>query len=181
MQKTDSKTPLPLIIGALAFAARKHRFQRRKDADASPYINHPIAVASILVVEAAIDDPEVVCAALLHDTVEDTKTTTEELVENFGPAIAGIVAEVTDDKSLPKQERKRRQITHAPKLSAKAQQVKFADKIANLRDVVDAPPANWSLARKQEYFDWAKDVVDALPARNPKLRALFEHMYARRP
>lgn len=169
------------FVRALAFASRKHSGQRRKDADASPYINHPIALVSILAVEAGIDDSDTLCAALLHDTLEDTETSTEELVETFGDEIAALVQEVTDDKRLPKQERKRLQIEHAAHLSARAGLVKLADKIANLRDVADSPPADWTLERRREYFDWAKDVVGNLPNVPSRLLALFEAAYGRKP
>jgi guanosine-3',5'-bis(diphosphate) 3'-pyrophosphohydrolase len=172
---------LPLFIRALEFASRKHSTQRRKDPAASPYINHPIALVSILAVEAGIRDPEVLCAALLHDTVEDTQTTPEELEQHFGATIAGIVAEVTDDKNLEKQDRKRLQIEHAHALSPAAGLVKLADKIANLRDVAQSPPANWSLKRRQEYFDWANAVVRGIGDVPQVLGTLFHEAYARRP
>lgn len=172
---------LPLFIRALEFASRKHSMQRRKDADASPYINHPIALVSILAVEADIHDPDVLCAALLHDTVEDTNTSDEELVAQFGPRIAGFVMEVTDDKTLEKHRRKELQIEHAHALSREAGLVKIADKIANLRDVAGNPPASWDLARRQEYFDWAKAVVDEIANAPPRLRELFDAVYAIRP
>jgi GTP diphosphokinase / guanosine-3',5'-bis(diphosphate) 3'-diphosphatase len=124
---------------------------------------------------------DVLHAALLHDVLEDTETTATELVETFGNAIAGIVIEVTDDKTLAKEERKRRQVEHVPRLSPSARLVKIADKIANLRDVAGNPPANWPLARRHEYFDWAKQVVDAIPDLPPPLRKLFDDVYARRP
>lgn len=181
MDKQFDKLSLPTFVRALAFASRKHSQQRRKDAEASPYINHPISLVSILVVEAAIADPDVLCAALLHDTIEDTETTTEELAETFGSTIAAIVVEVTDDKSLPKEERKKLQIDHATQLSSKARLVKLADKIANLRDVAGSPPVKWSLERRQEYFDWAKAVVDRIPEVPPALQELFSAVYERRP
>src|SRR5579872_4517741 len=109
----DQNPSLSLVLKALAFAAHKHRKQRRKDAEASPYINHPIALANLLANEADVDDPVVICAALLHDTVEDTQTTFQELELEFGLEITNIVREVTDDKTLPKAERKRLQILHA--------------------------------------------------------------------
>src|SRR5207248_6449319 len=121
------KGELALLLKALAFAAHKHRDQRRKDAEASPYINHPIALADVLVNEGGVTDVDVLCAALLHDTVEDTATTQQELTDAFGSRIARIVAEVTDDKDLPKQERKRLQIEHAPHISREAKLVKLAD------------------------------------------------------
>ena len=174
------KSELALLLKALAFAAHKHRDQRRKDPDASPYINHPIALADVLVNEGGVSDVEVLCAALLHDTVEDTATTHEELVNAFGSRVAGIVAEVTDDETLPKSERKRLQVEHAARLSPEAKLVKLADKICNLRDVAERPPASWDLARRREYFDWAKRVVDGLRGTHPRLEAAFDAAYGMR-
>jgi len=172
---------LPLIVRALEFAAHKHRDQRRKDAQASPYINHPIALANVLVHEGAVDDPVVLSAALLHDTVEDTETTPTELREAFGEKIAGIVLEVTDDKNLLKAERKRLQIEHAAHISREAKLVKLADKICNVRDVADHPPAKWDLTRRREYFEWAKAVVDQLRGVHPALEKKFDEAYALKP
>jgi guanosine-3',5'-bis(diphosphate) 3'-pyrophosphohydrolase len=174
-------TTIPVIIRATAFAAAKHRRQRRKDAEASPYINHPIALVDVLVNEAAVEDAIVLAAALLHDTIEDTATTAQELEALFGQETTGIVLEVTDDKSLPKAERKRAQIVHAPALSPAAKLVKLADKICNLRDMSTAPPADWPLERRREYFDWAKQVIDGLRGAHARLEALFDAEYARRP
>jgi GTP diphosphokinase / guanosine-3',5'-bis(diphosphate) 3'-diphosphatase len=174
------KSELALLLKALAFAAHKHRDQRRKDPAASPYINHPIALANVLVNEGGVTDEEILAAALLHDTVEDTATTPEELQELFGPRIARIVAEVTDDKALPKAERKRLQVEHAAQLSPEARLVKLADKICNLRDVAERPPASWDLARRREYFDWAKSVIDGLRGHHPRLEAAFDAAYAMR-
>ncbi len=175
------KGELALLFKALAFAAYKHRDQRRKDADASPYINHPIALADVLVNEGGITDVEVLCAALLHDTVEDTATTHEELLDEFGSRIARIVAEVTDDKRLPKAERKRLQVEHAPHISHEAKLVKLADKLVNLRDVAERPPAGWDLQRRREYFEWARQVIDGLRGAHPRLERAFDAAYARRP
>ena len=172
---------LPIILRALGFAAEKHRDQRRKNAEASPYINHPIALANMLANEGHVEDSVVICAALLHDTIEDTETTPEELRAMFGDEIAGIVREVTDDKLLSKQDRKRLQIEHAGSLSDKAKLVKLADKICNLRDMAQQPPAEWDLSRRQEYFDWAKAVVDGLRGTSASLEAAFDEAYAMKP
>jgi guanosine-3',5'-bis(diphosphate) 3'-pyrophosphohydrolase len=172
---------LRFLFKALAFAAHKHKDQRRKDVEASPYINHPITLANILANEGRVTDVEVICAALLHDTVEDTDTTPEELEREFGQAIRSIVMEVTDDKTLPKAERKRQQIEHAAHASAKAKLVKLADKISNLRDVANHPPANWPLERRQEYFDWAKQVVDQVRGVHAPLESVFDAAYEVRP
>ncbi|KGC43897.1 HD domain-containing protein [Burkholderia pseudomallei] len=165
------------LVAAIAFAADKHRNQRRKDHEASPYINHPIALANVLANEAGVEDERVLIAAVLHDTVEDTETTEQELLRLFGKEVADIVMEVTDDKTLPKAERKRLQVEHATHISRRAKLVKLADKICNLRDVAKSPPADWSLERKQEYFDWAKAVVDGLRGVHPGLETLFDEAY----
>jgi GTP diphosphokinase / guanosine-3',5'-bis(diphosphate) 3'-diphosphatase len=165
------------MIAAIAFAAEKHRHQRRKDADASPYINHPIALANVLANEAGIEDETVLIAAVLHDTIEDTNTSAQELEQRFGQAVADIVREVTDDKSLPKAERKQLQIEHATNASRRAKLVKLADKICNLRDLASSPPADWSAERKEAYFHWAKAVADQLRGVHPTLERLFDEAY----
>ena len=169
---------LPLLLKALAFASHKHSDQRRKDAQASPYINHPIGLADVLVNEGSVTDINVICGALLHDTVEDTDTSYDELVENFGTTIADIVMEVSDDKTLSKAERKQLQIDHTPHKSDEAKLVKLADKICNLRDIINSPPADWNTERKQEYFDWAKQVVDGVRGINAKLGSVFDSIYS---
>lgn len=174
------RRPLALVVAALAFAADRHRDHRRKDSAQTPYVNHLIAVVEVLV-EHGVDDPLVLAAAALHDTVEDTATSLDELRAIFGDEVAAVVAAVTDDKSLPKAERKRRQIEKAPSLASRARLVKLADKTCNLRDVADHPPAGWPLERRQEYFDWAKAVVDGLRGAHPALEAAFDAAYARRP
>ena len=172
---------ITLILRAASFAAHKHRNQRRKDVDASPYINHPLGLARVLAEEGGITDPATICAALLHDTVEDTDTTQEELESEFGAEIRALVQEVTDDKSLPKVERKRAQVEHAAHISDKAKRVKLADKICNLRDVASTPPVNWPLDRRREYFDWAKSVIDNLRGVDTRLEGVFDAVYQLRP
>lgn len=169
------------LVAAIAFAADKHRNQRRKDHEASPYINHPIALANVLANEAGVEDERVLLAAVLHDTIEDTETTEQELVLLFGKEVADIVMEVTDDKALSKAERKRLQIEHAPHISRRAKLVKLADKICNLRDIAKSPPADWSLERKREYFDWSVAVADGLRGVHPGLEALFDAAHGARP
>lgn len=170
-----------LVLTALEFAAHKHCDQRRKDSEASPYINHPIALANVLWHEGEVRDPSVLAAALLHDTLEDTETTHHELRGIFGETVADIVAEVTDTKWLPTALRKRLQVTKAASSSAGARLVKLADKICNLRDMIASPPAGWSLARKREYFDWAKSVIDNVRGTNAKLERRFDQICEQRP
>jgi guanosine-3',5'-bis(diphosphate) 3'-pyrophosphohydrolase len=178
---TQNDSDISLIIRAAHFAAEKHRNQRRKDAEATPYINHPLTLAKILSEEVGIHDPQVLAAAILHDTIEDTETTEAEIREHFGDLITNVVLELTDDKSLPKHERKRLQVQNAPHKSPQAKLVKTADKIANLRDIASTPPATWSLERRQTYFDWAQEVVLALGETNPALRKLFDEACGMRP
>lgn len=176
----NTRDDISLILQAVAFAADKHRNQRRKDKQASPYINHPIALANVLKNEGGIADGKVLAAALLHDTIEDTDATAEELEAVFGKEITAIVLEVTDDKSLPKAERKRLQVEHAKTISHRAKLVKLADKICNLRDLVTSPPASWSEKRIEEYFDWARAVVEGLRGTNSPLEKQFDSIYAQR-
>lgn len=143
-----------MLASALEFARHKHRNQQRKDAARTPYITHPIEVKEILQ-NAGVSDTNVLAAALLHDTVEDTDTTHAELVDTFGETVAGLVQECTDDKRLPKATRKQLQITKAAQVSPSAQLVKLADKISNLRSLHHAPPVGWSDTRIRGYFDWS--------------------------
>lgn len=176
-----SKDGLGLVLKAVEFAAHKHRDQRRKDLDKTPYINHPIALAQVLREEGGVRDPRVIAAALLHDTIEDTETTYEELRGQFGTTIADCVVEVTDVKFLSKAARKRLQVAKAGRASKAAKQVKLADKICNLRDILASPPAEWTLARRREYFDWAKKVVDEVRDANARLARRFDQLYRHRP
>lgn len=178
---TAELDPVALILKAASFAAEKHRHQRRKDADASPYINHPLAVARLLANEGGIADPVIICAALLHDCIEDTDTTFDELVTHFGIDVARIVAELTDDKSLTKEARKRAQVEAIAMKSEAAKLVKIADKTCNLRDIHSSPPARWTLKRKQQYFDWAAQVVAGARGLNPALERAFDAAMQNRP
>lgn len=178
------------LIDAIAFAAEVHRMQRRKDIEASPYINHPLALLRILAVEAGITDTDVLCAAALHDYLEDccggaSPTTLGQgralLRERFGATVLDYVEAVTDDKMLDKAQRKRLQVDNAGRKPHGARLVKLADKIANLRDILGAPPAHWNLQRRQDYFDWAAQVVAPMRGTHSKLEALFDAEFARRP
>jgi GTP diphosphokinase / guanosine-3',5'-bis(diphosphate) 3'-diphosphatase len=162
------------LLRALVFAADKHRHQRRKGADASPYINHPVAVAAVLAIETGATDEVLLIAAILHDTVEDTNTKLAELENLFGASVAHLVNEVTDNKSLDKAERKRRQIEHASTLSAAAKQLVIADKTCNVRDLTEYPPADWSRDRRREYLDWAEQVVAGCRGIKPELDRIFD-------
>ncbi len=168
---------LEIILDAIAFAAEKHRSQRRKEVEQSPYINHPVSLARILLVTGGITDPEILAAALLHDTVEDTNTTADELESRFGPRVASIVREVSDDKGLQKEERKRLQVSTASKKSKDAKLVKLADKISNLRDILAYPPADWPHDRKVKYFEWARDVVAGARGTNQALEQEFDRVF----
>ena len=173
MQRNTSSVAAALLK-ASAFAAGKHRDQRRKGAEASPYINHAIAVAEVLACAGQVDKIEVLQAALLHDTIEDTETSPEEIEREFGPDVRALVEEVTDDKTLPKKERKRLQVEHAPHLSFGAKLIKLADKICNVRDMVYAPPEGWDQSRRDEYVEWAARVVAGCRGNNRALDERFD-------
>lgn len=170
--------PAGELLRALRFAAHKHRDQRRKDSDASPYINHPIEVADLISRVGEVDDLAVLVAAILHDTVEDTKTVPEEIETAFGVEVRRLVAEVTDDKKLEKLERKRLQIVHAPHASDAAKLIKIADKACNVRDIAHTPPSHWTPERRAEYLDWACRVVDGCRGVNEKLERYFDDTLA---
>ena len=176
-----AKDELGLVLRAVQFAAHKHTDQRRKDVRKKPYINHPIALAEVLHTDGGVRDSQVIAAALLHDTIEDTLTTYDELRGLFGAGVADTVAELTDTRFLRTETRKRLQVSKAGKSSAAAKQVKLADKICNLRDILASPPAGWSLKRRQTYFDWAKEVVDQARGVNPRLERMFDRLYRQRP
>jgi guanosine-3',5'-bis(diphosphate) 3'-pyrophosphohydrolase len=163
-------------LKAIHFAADKHRNQRRKDVEESPYINHPIELAELLARVGGVTDLTILQGAILHDTVEDTDTSFEELEENFGAEVKDVVAYVTDNKKLPKEERKRLQIEHAPYISDRAKQVKLADKISNVLGVTQAPPANWSLEQRQEYLDWTEKVVEGCRGCNADLENQYDQV-----
>lgn len=162
------------VLRAARFAAERHAIQKRKGTAAEPYINHLIEVAQLVSMAIPEPDTNLVQAALLHDTIEDTKTTKQELIDHFGSDVADLVVEMTDDKLLPKSERKRLQIENAPKKSVRAQVIKLADKISNLRSILSSPPAHWDLQRQREYFTWAELVVGGLTKPNAILKAEFE-------
>lgn len=147
------------LLEAVHFSAERHRDQRRKGASRAPYINHPIEVAHVLARIGGVTDLTTLLAAILHDTIEDTGTTGEELEARFGREVRLLVEEMTDDKRLPKEERKRLQIAHAARASRRAKLIKLADKICNVRDVTHAPPSDWSHERRVAYLDWTEAVV----------------------
>ncbi|NXH62043.1 MESH1 pyrophosphohydrolase, partial [Rhabdornis inornatus] len=158
------------LLEAVDFAARKHKEQRRLDPEGTPYINHPI-------VPLVPSSPQ---AALLHDTVEDTDTTFSEIEEWFGAEVRRVVEEVTDDKTLPKMERKRLQIERAPDCSRRAKLVKLADKLHNLRDLNRCTPRGWSAERVQEYFRWAARVVAGLRGTSAALEGALQRLFEER-
>ncbi len=165
-----------LILTALHLSAEKHRNQRRKDVESTPYINHPIEVADLLWRIGNVRDISVIIAALLHDIIEDTNTEPDDIANRFGEAVLSLVLEVTDDKRLPKAERKRLQVEHAPNLTEAAKQIKLADKICNVRDVANSPPKEWDRQRRREYLDWAEKVVDGIRGCNQPLEAFYDEI-----
>lgn len=164
------------FLKAFRFAAQKHQHQRRKDERAVPYINHLIAVAETLWEVGEIRDIDTIVAGILHDTLEDTDTSPDELADTFGARVCSIVEEVTDDKDLAKQLRKRLQIEHAGHATLEARQVKLADKICNVHDLIESPPASWSWERQREYVNWAEKVINGLRGSNKQLEQYFDEI-----
>ncbi len=168
------ENPVLLFARALDFAARKHVHQRRKGELAEPYVNHLADVARLLTEATKGEDITVVIAGLLHDTIEDTETTFAELAKEFGPEVAELVAEVTDDTSLPRAERKRLQVEQAPRKSQRARMIKLADKTSNLHSMITSPPKDWSLERRRDYIDWAEKVAAGCRGVNAYLEQEFD-------
>ena len=150
-EKQLANTSIFNLLTAIDFAAHKHRNQRRKNAEQTPYINHPIGVAQILS-DCNVTDMDVLIAAVLHDTVEDTDTSLPEISSRFGSRVGALVASVSDDKRLPKHERKRLQVVHAREASKETRLIKMADKLHNLTDLTKTQPAWWEPSRVQGYF-----------------------------
>lgn len=175
--KEEMNSNIDKILNAASFAAEKHKSQRRKGTESAPYINHPIAVAKLITDIGKEYDIDIIQAAILHDTIEDTETNSEELIGIFGEKVTAYVVEMTDDKSIPKSERKRLQILNAPHKSPGAKLIKICDKICNITDVTNDPPTHWDLNRRNEYLEWAKQVVDALGEVNSNLKSLFNEKY----
>lgn len=165
-----NRKSLDVIIEALVFSSERHRLQLRKGIKKTPYIVHPIAVVHALLTIGNVYEQDVLVAAILHDTVEDTKTTFEEIQERYGALVADFVREVTDDKSLPWRERKRLQVVHSPMKTPGAALIKLADKLCNLKDLLNEPPGNWTNERIDLYFNWSQDVVNNLPQVNSALK-----------
>ncbi len=165
------------ILKALNFSAYKHRYQRRKGDEHLPYINHPIRVAYLVSEIGKVEDPVIIASAILHDVVEDTETSFDELKEEFGEKVASIVMEDTDDKRLEKKERKRLQIENAKDLSYGATIVRIADKIANIMDIVNSPPDDWSYERKKDYLQWAKSVVSKCKDYDGSVKDLKDYFF----
>lgn len=168
---------LGLLVRAAYFAGEKHRMQRRGDAEKTPYINHPLELAAILTEEAGVTDPDVLCGALLHDTIEDTETTPEELTQYFGDKIAALVVEVTNDMSLSSSDRRVYESNAIPGLSHGAKLIKLADKLANIRDVSTMPPMGWTREKKSDYFDFALSIAEKAQDASPQLFSIFVNDY----
>jgi (p)ppGpp synthase/HD superfamily hydrolase len=162
------------LLRALEFAARKHRDQRRKGNHQAPYINHPIEVAKLVAMVGQCEDIGVLQAAILHDTIEDTDATPEEIESEFGPDVRALVLEMTDDMSLPSPQRKLEQIERAATLSHRAKLIKIADKIANVGDIARHPPSDWTVDRRRNYFNWTKQVIDRVRGTNAALESCYD-------
>ena len=169
--------PVTSFLDALRLAALQHQDQRRKGADDVPYVNHVIKVAHVLADVGGETDPDLLTAAVLHDVVEDSETTHDDLAARYGERVARIVLEVTDDMRLPRAERKRLQIEVAPTLSHEARLIRIADKGSNTRDMM-AYAVDWSDERKREYIRTAVALVDRIRGTHPALEAWFDRVVA---
>lgn len=166
------------FVKAVKVASTAHKFQMRKDG-VTPFICHPIIVADLISSVGGVQNEDILAAAILHDIIEDTPTSYEEVKSMFGSTIANIIMECSDDKSLLKAERKLIQVAEARYKSYAAKIVKLADKIANMNDILNNPPTTWDKDRKLAYFDWSKEVVDAgLRGNNPNLESMFDDVYS---
>ena len=163
-----------LIARAWNFSAERHAKQRRKGEAQEPYVNHLAEVAELVATATEGRDGNLVAAAVLHDTVEDTATLPGELASIFNADVAELVSEVTDDKRLDKDQRKKLQIFHAAAKTPRAKLLKLADKTSNLRSMVKSPPSDWSLDRRREYLTWSKEVVLGLRGANSWLETQFD-------
>jgi (p)ppGpp synthase/HD superfamily hydrolase len=166
--------PLHVVLDAASTAARWHAKQRRKGTAHEPYINHLLDVATLVAEATRGNDPNLIVAALLHDAIEDQGISRSTIAEQFGEDVAALVEEVTDDKSLPQDVRKRLQVEQAPKKSARAKILKLADKISNVTAIGEDPPPNWSVERQRQYVRWGRDVVAGLRGAWPELEHLFD-------
>lgn len=166
---------MQLLISAIHYASKAHAGQLRKDR-ITPYINHPLEVMQLLSVHGKVQAVEYLCAAVLHDTIEDTSVTAADISRLFNASIAAMVEEVTDDKLLSKAERKLLQVERVHLLSEGAQLIRLADKISNVKDMIYAPPANWSLGERQGYIEWTRRVVGPIRGINPALETMYDEL-----
>jgi (p)ppGpp synthase/HD superfamily hydrolase len=167
-------TGICLVTEAAEFAARRHTGMVRKGRGNEPYVNHLAEVAHLLAVATDGADAELVAAGWLHDTIEDTETTREELAEEFGVRVADIVAEVTDDMSFTKDQRRQRQIEDAPHKSPDAKLVKIADKISNVSARLLPHPSEADREELANYVAWAEKVVAGCRGVNAMLDRTFD-------
>jgi (p)ppGpp synthase/HD superfamily hydrolase len=166
------------LLAAAVFSAERHRDQRRKGGRDTPYINHPLEVAERIVRIGGVEDTDVLVAAILHDTIEDTDTTAEEIEDQFGKTVCSLVLEVTDDRNLTSSERKRLEIEHAPRLTPEAKLIKLADKTCNVADIATNPPPNWSRQRVRDYLVFAEQIAEGCRGNNPALDQEFQRVIA---
>jgi (p)ppGpp synthase/HD superfamily hydrolase len=162
------------VLKAADAVARWHVHQRRKGAAEEPYINHLLEVASLVAEATEGKDPDLIIAALLHDAIEDQEVPSRMIADIWGKEVAKVVEELTDDKAAPKADRKRKQVEGASKKSHRAKLIKLADKTSNLRAITASPPPEWTVKRRTEYVEWARDVVSGLRGTNAFLEAEFD-------
>jgi (p)ppGpp synthase/HD superfamily hydrolase len=176
-EATIPEPDLSVVLRAARFAAHKHSHQKRKGVSAAPFINHPLDVAAVLATVGGVTDPAVLAAALLHDTVEDTDTSFDDIEREFGQDVRSLVEEMTDDRTVDSQTRKLLQVEHAPHLSTRAKLIKLADKLCNARDVSFDSPPQWSVQRCRDYVEWTKRVIEFCRGTNEALERLYDENY----
>jgi guanosine-3',5'-bis(diphosphate) 3'-pyrophosphohydrolase len=165
------------LLTAVDFAADKHKFQRRKGQNEMiPYINHPLQIARLIAEHYGTQNTDLLVAAILHDIIEDTETTPEEIEEKFGSHVKDIVLEVSDDKNLNKADRKRLQVENSPRISGEGKIIKLADKICNVKDITAFPPKGWDNERIIEYIRWSRSVINGVKGVNKKMEEIFERV-----
>lgn len=175
-EKSMTSQEIQNICSGIDFAAEKHRFQTRKNKEKTPYISHPIGVAYHLMEVGEVRETSMIIGALLHDTVEDTQTTFEEIENKFGKQVVSLVRELTDDKSLSREARTRFQVINASHKTKEAAQIKLADNLFNLNDLYNNPPSDWTQTRIDRYYEWAQSVIDRLPEANDRLHSAVEEI-----
>ena len=157
------------LLQTLYFAAKAHKSQKRKGDGGVPYINHLIEVATLLSLEAGVTDIEVLQAAVLHDVLEDTPVTLDELNDVFGERVAGLIEAVTDDKSLSLEQRRQKQVDMISCASPEVKLIKLADHCSNIVCI----PDTWVANRVEQYKMWSFEVASKCFSISDRLAKIY--------